>query len=149
MLEVEVVNGQGLVWEPTTVSTLRIEHRIIGSLLGPGPRGGQERGLPLSLSNEELQLLREKGLVRTYKVAWPNVARKGLEKAKLFWEESYQEQVEEFKKERIVEIEKNAEKILAGKKKALKRKRKADDEKSEKVGESKEEVELDLASIIS
>lgn len=67
MIEVQVIENVGHVWSVDDVQALRTQHRILGSFAGVAPKS-MEIGLPLILLSEELQLLREKQVVRLYEL---------------------------------------------------------------------------------
>ena len=74
---------------------------MVGSLAGGSPK--QAATLPLILMPEEVQLLREKGLIRVVEVDWAKGKKERAEKAEAYKEQSYQGQIEEFKQERSQE----------------------------------------------
>jgi len=119
-MEVSIVSGCGLVWNPDTVLKLRQDHRILGNLVGSSPKS-PEMGLPLVLMGEELQLLKEKGLVKLVEIDWLRNKEQRARRASTYREESYQAQIEEFRTERKEVIIKMADKIVEGKKKKLKK----------------------------
>lgn len=128
--------GVGQVWDPNTVVRLRTEARVVGSLAGASPK--QVSTLPLILMPEEVQLLREKALVRVVEVDWVKDKKERAARAEAYREQSYQGQIEEFKEERKEEIMRMADKIVEGKRKKLAAKRKAEEA----------EVEVDREAII-
>ena len=109
---------------------------MVGSLAGASPKKAST--LPLILMSEEVQLLREKGLVRLVEVDWAKGKEERAARAEAYREQSYQGQIEEFKEERKEEIMRMADKIVDGKRKKLAAKRKADEA----------EVEVDREAII-
>jgi len=135
--------GVGQVWDPSTVAKLRSEARVVGSLAGGSPK--QAATLPLILMPEEVQLLREKGLIRVVEVDWAKGKKERAEKAEAYKEQSYQGQIEEFKQERKEEILRMADKIVEGKRKKLAAKRKADGE--EVVLDREEIIKQEIARI--
>jgi len=128
--------GVGQVWDPNTVARLRTEARVVGSLAGASPKKAST--LPLILMPEEVQLLKEKALVRVVEVDWAKGKEERAARAEAYREQSYQGQIEEFKEERKEEILRIADKIVDGKRKKLAAKRKAEEA----------EVEVDKEAII-
>jgi len=130
-MEVQIISDIGLVWNLEDALLLRNKFRILGSFVGASPRS-VDIGLPLLLMGEEIQLLKEKEIVKLIEVkSWEcEPSTKLVQRALEYKEQSYQSQIEEFKKERVEMIHKMADKIVAGKKKKkleeLKRKRKFD-----------------------
>ena len=62
-MEVQIHGENGFVWDLDVVKELRNKYRIIGSFIGFSPRN-VEIGLPLLLMGEEIQLLKEKGVIK-------------------------------------------------------------------------------------
>ena len=62
-MEVQVLGNSGFVWSLEDALRLRKEHRIVGSFVGFTPKTF-EADLPLVLLPEEIQLLREKNLIK-------------------------------------------------------------------------------------
>ena len=62
-MEVQVLGNSGFVWSLEDALRLRKEHRIVGSFVGFTPKTF-ESDLPLVLLPEEIQLLREKNLIK-------------------------------------------------------------------------------------
>jgi len=130
-MEVQILGDAGFVWNIEDVLLLRHKYRIIGSFVGFSPKS-VDIGLPLQLLGEEVQLLKEKGIIKVVELnCFEKEPRDNLvQRAMDFKEQSYQSQIEEFKEERIEMINKIADKIVAGKKRKkleqLKRKRKFD-----------------------
>ncbi|XP_023331935.1 tRNA-splicing endonuclease subunit Sen34 isoform X2 [Eurytemora carolleeae] len=121
-IEVQIENCQGYVWSVQDVLRLRRDHRILGSLVGCGakhPR--EEQGLPLLLSPQEIQVLKEENVVRLVQLPElrepPTAERKSSSHEYL--ESSYQQQIHIFKKEKEKNIEQFADRILAGKLKKM------------------------------
>ena len=129
---------------------LREKHRIIGSAIGFTPKTFNIN-LPFILMPVEIQLLKEKKIIKLYKVDCsepPSQEKMSRLVLKSYWkgsstylvifrafdyqEQSYQTQIDEFKEERIARIHDMAEKIVEGKRKKIlqeaKKKRKTDDE---------------------
>ena len=109
---------------------------MVGSLAGASPKKAST--LPLILMPEEVQLLREKALIRVVEVDWAKGKEERAARAEAYREQSYQGQIEEFKEERKEEIMRMADKIVDGKRKKLAAKRKAEEA----------EVEVDREAII-
>ena len=63
VMEVQIVGDVGFVWNLDNVMLLRNKYRIMGSFVGSSPKS-LEIGLPLQLLGEEIQLLKEKGIVQ-------------------------------------------------------------------------------------
>lgn len=109
---------------------MRQDSRIVGSFigtLGQAPRQIQQSGLPLLLSQEELDLLVSLNRAKLYKFNNPHqLSEDYVNKMQLHQEMSYQQQIELCKKEREEEIKKHGDRILEGKRK--KRKQTDDDE---------------------
>jgi len=130
-MEVQIVGDVGFVWNLEDVLALRNKFRILGSFIGFSPKS-VDIGLPLMLMGEEVQLLKEKGIVRLVEIkCWEKEpSEKLIQRALEYKEESYQSQIEEFKVERVEVISKMADRIVAGKKRKkleqLKKKRKFD-----------------------
>jgi len=130
-MEVQIVGDVGFVWNLENVMLLRKKYRIVGSFVGSSPKS-LEIGLPLQLLGEEVQLLKEKGIIRLVELKCLEKEPRDsfIQRALQYKEQSYQSQIEEFKEERIEMINKMADKIVAGKKRKkleqLKRKRKFD-----------------------
>jgi len=144
MIEVQVIGNVGHVWSVEEVRALRTQYRILGSFAGVAPKS-MEIGLPLILLPEELQLLREKQVVRLYElVLGDNPPVDLVQMAEAHKEESYQSQIEEFKTERIEVIHKMADIIVVGKRRKqlekLKRKRRFDELRLETEKRRKEKV---------
>ena len=59
----QVLGNSGFVWSLEDALRLRKEHRIVGSFVGFTPKTF-EADLPLVLLPEEIQLLREKNLIK-------------------------------------------------------------------------------------
>ena len=98
---------------------------MVGSLAGASPKKAST--LPLILLPEEVQLLREKALIRLVEVDWAKGKEERAARAEAYREQSYQGQIEEFKEERKEEIMRMADKIVDGKRKKLAAKRKAEE----------------------
>lgn len=130
-MEVQIVGDVGLVWDLNTVLLLRNKYRILGSFVGFSPKS-VDIGLPLQLLGEEVQLLKEKGIIKLVelKCLEEEPSDKLIQRSLEYKEQSYQSQIEEFKEERVEVINMMADKIVAGKKRKkleqLKRKRKFD-----------------------
>ena len=62
-MEVQIVGDVGFVWDLNTVLLLRNKYRILGSFVGFSPKS-VDIGLPLQLLGEEVQLLKEKGIIK-------------------------------------------------------------------------------------
>ena len=62
-MEVQIVGDVGFVWDLEDVLELRNKFRILGSFVGFSPKS-VDIGLPLLLMGEEIQLLKEKGIVK-------------------------------------------------------------------------------------
>lgn len=62
-MEVQVIGNSGFVWSPEDALTLRKNHRIVGCFVGFTPKTF-EADLPLVLLPEEVQLLKEKNLIK-------------------------------------------------------------------------------------
>ena len=65
-MEVQVLGNSGFVWSLEDALRLRKEHRIVGSFVGFTPKTF-ESDLPLVLLPEEIQLLKEKNLIKIMK----------------------------------------------------------------------------------
>lgn len=131
LVEVFMEGGVGQVWSAGGVRRLREEHRVVGSLVGSSPR--HPATLPLILMAEEVQLLKEKRLARVVEVAWGEGREERRSRAEEHREQSYQEQVEEWRKERKGVIVKMADKIVEGKRKKLEERRRVDGGEVEEV----------------
>lgn len=143
-----MVSGQGLVWEASTVETLRTEHRILGCLVGSSP-ACPESQLPLLLMPEEVQLLKEKGLVRLVCVDWESRREERREKAACQREESYQGQIEEFRRERREVIVRHADRILQGRRKKQAQQKKAGvGQEQDELKEQEEDTEAEKELVI-
>ena len=64
-MEVQVINNVGYIWNHQDVRKLRDKHRILGSFVGFSPKTFNI-GLPFMLLPEEMQLLKEKGIIKIY-----------------------------------------------------------------------------------
>lgn len=124
LVEVFMEGGVGQVWSADGVRRLREEHRVVGSLVGSSPR--HPATLPLILMAEEVQLLKEKRLASVVEVAWGEGREERRSRAEEHREQSYQEQVEEWRKERKGVIVKMADKIVEGKRRKLEERRRVD-----------------------
>eukprot|EP00092_Neocalanus_flemingeri_P028604 GFUD01031061.1.p1 GENE.GFUD01031061.1~~GFUD01031061.1.p1 ORF type:complete len:334 (+),score=109.71 GFUD01031061.1:51-1004(+) len=130
-MEVQIIGEVGFVWDLEHVLVLRNKFRILGSFVGFSPKS-VDIGLPLLLMGEEIQLLKEKGIVKLVEIkCWEEEpSERIIQRALDYKEQTYQSQIEEFKEERIEVINKMADKIVAGKKRKkleqLKKKRKFD-----------------------
>ena len=63
----QVLGNSGFVWSLEDALRLRKEHRIVGSFVGFTPKTF-EADLPLVLLPEEMQLLKEKSLIKLFKL---------------------------------------------------------------------------------
>ena len=72
-MEVQVIGNSGFVWSLEDALKLRKEYRIVGSFVGFTPKTF-EADLPLVLLPEEIQLLKEKNLIKimSYDTKAPN-----------------------------------------------------------------------------
>ncbi|KAG8224492.1 hypothetical protein J437_LFUL003215 [Ladona fulva] len=120
MIDLTVDNGRVLVWNVDDVIKIRQEYRIVGQLLGTLASFSyqdKQRGLPLSLLNEEVNILVEKGFARLVQV--PAISQKPSEEAverfKEYREQSYQKQVAIFKEGREKQIRSMLDRIVEGK----------------------------------
>jgi tRNA-splicing endonuclease subunit Sen34 len=121
-IEVQLSSGHGLVWTHDWVVRLRRDHRIVGALVGADARfPRQEAGLPLLLSEEEIRVLLEEEVIRL--VYLPRLAmppnQDVKEKVEKYDEDSYQKQIQVFKKERVSSILSYADIIVEGKRKKM------------------------------
>ena len=66
-MEVQLVGNYGFVWSLEDALTLRKSHRIVGCFVGFTPKTF-EVDLPLVLLPEEMQLLKEKNLIKIMKL---------------------------------------------------------------------------------
>jgi len=140
-MEVQILNNSGFIWNAEDVKTLRLKHRILGNFVGFAPKT-YHIGLPLILQPVELQLLKEKGLVRFYQVDGAKHPRDQLiEKALEYREQCYQTQIDEFKAERTEKIYSIADKIVAGKRKKMLQEEK--ELKKQKIAASEKEKHAD------
>lgn len=111
---------------------LRQDSRIVGSFigtLGQAPRQIQQSGLPLLLSQVEVDLLLSLNRAKLCRFKNPHqFSEDYLNKMKLHQEMSYQQQIELCKNERKEEIMKLGDKIVEGKKKKRKQTEEDDDD---------------------
>ena len=68
MIDVQIINNSGFVWNKEDVRTLRERHRILGSCIGFTPKTFN-MNLPFILMPVEIQLLKEKNIIKLYKLA--------------------------------------------------------------------------------
>ena len=66
IMEVQVIGNSGFVWSLEDALKLRKNHRIMGCFVGFTPKTF-EVDLPLVLLPEEMQLLKEKNLIKIIK----------------------------------------------------------------------------------
>ena len=66
-MEVQVVGNSGFIWNIEDALKLRKNHRILGCFVGFTPKTFEE-DLPLVLLPEEMQLLKEKSLIKIIKL---------------------------------------------------------------------------------
>eukprot|EP00088_Acartia_fossae_P001136 TRINITY_DN10426_c0_g1_i2.p1 TRINITY_DN10426_c0_g1~~TRINITY_DN10426_c0_g1_i2.p1 ORF type:complete len:392 (+),score=88.00 TRINITY_DN10426_c0_g1_i2:102-1277(+) len=147
-IEVQLSGRTGLVWSHESVVRLRRDHRILGGLVGSGARFPREEpGLPLLLSQQEMHVLLKEDAIRL--VFIPRLvlppSQEIKEKADKYDEDSYQQQIQVFKKEKEANIRSFADRILEGKKKKMMKKL-----KKQKVDDSEdpEIPELDRDAVI-
>ena len=67
-IRVDYLGGRFLVWEPREIYALRVDHRLVGSLVGAiskaaHGRQAHEGGPPLALAYEEALLAAEEGII--------------------------------------------------------------------------------------
>ena len=160
-MEVQILENKGFVWNVQDIKILREKHRILGHFVGFCPKTFDE-SLPLMLLPEEVQLLKEKDLIKLYQInAETQLSQEVVNKGLDFKEQNYQLQVEEFKTERIERIKQMADKIVEGKRKKLqsenqRKKLKAnnaasvvtidDDDKTEEI-DANEIIDKEIANI--
>eukprot|EP00892_Ulva_mutabilis_P008061 jgi/Ulvmu1/5627/UM023_0166.1 len=68
-VHVQILGGHGLVWDADGVVQLRMEHRVVGSMVGSIAEFKQQnsiRGLPLRLSPMEVTVLLLQGCIKLY-----------------------------------------------------------------------------------
>ena len=117
-MEVQVVGNSGFIWNIEDALKLRKNHRILGCFVGFTPKTFEE-DLPLVLLPEEMQLLKEKSLIKIIKLKDSKAPNEKLVKrlqvfffskhisldkyfrALEYKEKMYQTQIEEFKSERV------------------------------------------------
>ena len=101
MIEVQLLNGVGYVWKLEDVETLREKHRIVGSFVGFAPKTFNV-GLPQILASEEIQVLHDDGIISLYEVDESSLfSPEVLSRALTHKEQTYQEQIEAFKEDKI------------------------------------------------
>lgn len=66
-MDVQILNNTGFVWNKEHVRDLREKHRIIGSAIGFTPKTFNIN-LPFILVPVEIQLLKEKKIIKLYKI---------------------------------------------------------------------------------
>ena len=67
MINVQILNNAGFVWNKEEVRILRENHRILGSIIGFTPKT-YNINLPFILMPVEVQILREKRIIKLYNV---------------------------------------------------------------------------------
>ena len=67
IMDVQILDNAGFVWNKDHVRTLREKHRIIGSAIGITPKNFNIN-LPFILMPVEIQLLKEKKIIKLYRV---------------------------------------------------------------------------------
>jgi len=154
-MEVQVINNVGYIWNHQDVRKLRDKHRILGSFVGFSPKTFNI-GLPFILLPEEMQLLKEKRIIKLYQIDANKMMRPSIiERASEHKEQNYQMQIEEFKEERIERIHQMADRIVEGKKRKLlqeeRKKRRKTEEGSGDANDDdiKEDIVVDKESIIN
>ena len=149
MINVQILNNAAFVWNEEEMRILREKYRILGSSIGFTPKTFKIN-LPFILMPVEVQILKEKKIIKLYKV--DSSTPPSQEKISRFipkllglifmirWicfrvfehqKQSYQTQIDKFKEEKIARIQSMADKIVEGKRKkqlqGLRKKRKIDD----------------------
>jgi len=152
IMDVQILNNTGFVWNKEHVRALREKHRIIGSAIGFTPKTFNIN-LPFILMPVEIQLLKEKKIIKLYKVDCSEPpSQDKMSRAFDYQEQSYQTQIDEFKEERIARIHGMAEKIVEGKRKKMlqeaRKKRKTDDD-SDPIAEFEPEPVVDKELVIN
>ena len=67
IMDVQILNNTGFIWNKEHVRALREKHRIIGSAIGFTPKTFNIN-FPFILMPVEIQLLKEKKIIKLYKV---------------------------------------------------------------------------------
>jgi len=152
-MEVQVINNVGYIWNHQDVRKLRDKHRILGSFVGFSPKTFNI-GLPFMLLPEEMQLLKEKGIIKIYVIDPDKMMRPSIiERAAEQKEQNYQMQIDEFKEERIERIIQMADRIVEGKKRKLlqeeRKKRRKTEECSADNNDNDVDITIDKESIIN
>ena len=65
MIEVQLLNDVGYIWRKEDAEKLRIEHRIVGNLVGFTPKTFNE-SLPMMLLPEEMKVLVDLRIIKLY-----------------------------------------------------------------------------------
>ena len=65
MIEVQLLNDVGYIWRKEDTEKLRLEHKIVGNLVGFTPKTFNE-SLPMMLLPEEMQVLLELKIIKLY-----------------------------------------------------------------------------------
>ena len=66
MIEVQILNNVGIIWNKEDVRMLREKYRILGSAIGFTPKTFNIN-LPFILMPVEIQILKEKKIIKLYK----------------------------------------------------------------------------------
>ena len=85
-MEVQVIGNSGFVWSLEDALKLRKNHRILGCFVGFTPKTF-EVDLPLVLLPEEMQLLKEKNLIKMLKLKDTKAPNEKLVKRLTFYPE--------------------------------------------------------------
>ena len=67
MINVQILNNAGFVWNKEEVRILREKHRILGSAIGFTPKTFNIN-LPFILMPVEVQILKEKRIIKLYSI---------------------------------------------------------------------------------
>ena len=86
IMEVQVIGNSGFVWSLEDALKLRKNHRILGCFVGFTPKTF-EVDLPLVLLPEEMQLLKEKNLIKMLKLKDTKAPNEKLVKRLTFYPE--------------------------------------------------------------
>ena len=65
MIEVQLLNDVGYIWRKEDAEKLRVEHRIVGNLVGFTPKTFNE-SLPMMLLPEEMKVLVDLRIIKLY-----------------------------------------------------------------------------------
>ena len=76
-MEVQVINNVGYIWNREDVRKLRDRHRILGSFVGFSPKTFNI-GLPFISLPEEMQLLKEKRIIKLYQIDADKIMRPSI-----------------------------------------------------------------------